>query len=591
MKQERKKALPKQNPAVTRKAPTDLVAIRKKKRELLGPEFFSERLKRLLQGPGSEDEKVAKRRALRASCAIAMRNEGTNPPAVRNTAFLDDAQRTMQSLDGRRKRKAEDMEPGTTWEQDDGRDQAHRPRTNMKEYLSPMPDLSYVDYIRKEGHEFGDEHCIDELMKKLKTQGSVMRVLGFNLGEDGKGRFYNDWPSPLHVNRKIRAAIFMLERAHYTDMDMQKAHVNICLFFAGLLGVAVPFIEGTAAFMPRLQAHMQARGFKEGDVKELVLRYLNFGVWTKWLEEVQEKQNIHGAARANSPMNKSAFEPWVREHLNGLAADVKRLSRALRDRGEEHWHKIFTEMEQRKPTVRKGEFQKNVARSRAEKNKCHKRAWNRCLTTVESAVMKVLELLIESGIGDMRNTGEAPIVAVPCYDGLLIRHEADAFDVGALQEAWERKSLEVFGFHFPIAAKDWWKELLQQSWAQKYLDSVDWKKEADTADREETKVLSCHLNMECDDEEFEARAAREMAKAMEELEVRAARETAKAKEEFEARRAREVAKEKEELYVRMAREMAEATKERARLVAAKADAEAQAEALVLLPFRDIVELD
>jgi hypothetical protein len=541
IKREQQKALAKRNIVLLQKTRITLLQTRKRKKELLGPELLSDQLKQVLLAPGSPDEVWKKLLQLKASCKNAVNNQGKKPEAMRNNAFLHDARSTLQQIKTEMKKiqskslsesqtehdATGNMEDGKWCEEDDGREQAHRPRKGIKQYQIGPLDLRFAEHLLKKGHTFKDPATVEELMENLRKGEGSMAITSYTLGEDGEGRFYSEWPSPLHVNRCFRAVILILQKDCYTDLDMRKAHVNICLCFAQDLGIEVPFIKGTPSFMPKLQEHMQKKGFQEGDVKALILRYLNFGQWANWLTEVQKSENKGSCSIACRRLNKDAFEPWVKDHLKGLAADVKRLSQTLEEHGSQRWKNIFTEMKQRLPRTRSSS---SVLGN--DQGKAHRRAWNRCLTSKENDVIKVLEQLINSGEGDNRKPGkdgeasneDAPRIAMPAYDGLLIHHAPGAFDVESLLKAWGSKSMESFGYHFPIAVEQWWKALDKEilvkecfergDWARPSSDAPEMEKDASASSETEEeaqpglcKMTNPQVNMEGDKGQFDFHAA------------------------------------------------------------------------------------
>ena len=300
-------------------------------------------------------------------------------------------------------------------------------RVELGKYVFRRYQISGLDLTwarrAQELHQWPDQCCVDALMRRLEEGSGSMQFSTHFHRELYMGRLWSEWPTPLHVNRGFRAALFWPLRAQYKDVDMTGAHNHIAVYLGQTVGMSARGIAAYLGARSTWHGYLLEQGIGKAEVKQLWVSLLNGGTVAGWKRKLKTS---FGLRAVDVP-------ELLREHL----ALFRRDARALRGRllGEGRWQRIHEQV--------------CAAGGRLKKEALLRRAWSIVLGTMESQLMRELE--------DIAATFSAT-VAMPSYDGLLLHHPG-ILDALGMFGSWEKHCQEKYGYVFPLEVKDFEKDL------------------------------------------------------------------------------------------------------------------------------------
>ena len=243
---------------------------------------------------------------------------------------------------------------------------------------------------------------------------------------EGRGRLFLEWPALLHVNKSFRACVLYPQRSLFSDLDMTNAHSHICQYLSEkqhmVLGGLLEYLENKSS----MRKEFTYQGLKDEDVKKLWLSMLNSGSLRGWLFRL----------RSEYPGLKINVSANMRAHCKRLETEIRELRERVLEQPE--W----------KPILDDSIVRNEQARTRKSAERVKRSAWNACLCTTESGVIRDLI--------DYVHAESKGRVVMPSYDGVLITHLPEDFCwEGALNTGWELRSQARWGYTFPMEVKDW----------------------------------------------------------------------------------------------------------------------------------------
>ena len=299
-------------------------------------------------------------------------------------------------------------------------------RVYHREYCIADLDLSLAGEAQAM-HSWKDQHCVDQLMLLLTQGNGTLRFRTYFAHLLDRGRLFLIWPTLLHVNKEFRAILLYIQAALYTDLDMTNAHSNICKYLALGVGVEMAALHEYILGRHAMRKMLTDQGVKDSVAKKLWLAMLNSGTLRGWLFRLRQK----------TPYLRVVIPNVLKKHCLALQDQVLAVRSLVLAKSP--WKEIYDDM---------------VAFNSTEKKNCKsveqvkRAAWNCVLCTVESQVVAALETHIE------QNT--CARVCMPSYDGLLLRHPANAFEWNdQLCNQWQDLCMVKWGFVFPVEKKDY----------------------------------------------------------------------------------------------------------------------------------------
>ena len=142
-------------------------------------------------------------------------------------------------------------------------------------------------------HQWPDMYTVKKLLEILRESGGSMDVRTYHNHAEGFARLYMQWPTLLHVNRSVRAAILWPQREKYTDVDMKSAHNCICQYYGMKAGIPMTSLLAYLANKAHKHSELIDQGLDENVVKQLWISLLNSGTVNGWRLGLIQKYRGH----------------------------------------------------------------------------------------------------------------------------------------------------------------------------------------------------------------------------------------------------------------------------------------------------------
>ena len=295
-----------------------------------------------------------------------------------------------------------------------------------KSYTIPSLDLSLARRAASL-HDWPDAWTVKHLMTSLEQGDGTLNFKTFHHHKANHGRLWSEWPTPLHVNCAFRACLLLPQREWWTDLDMVSAHNNICQYLAKTVGLTMCQLPEYLQSKADKHRHLLDLGIPKREVKQLWLSLLNMGTVSGWKRALRKQGLVGGVLQ---------LPQVLQEHLKVFRTEVASVRAAILR--IQPWTRVL-EHTRARWAGKKSEAA--ILRS----------AWNTVLCTTESALIKELEAVIHQHSSSR--------VCMPSYDGLLLRHEVGGFDFDVVCQAWLRHCESKYSYSFPLAVKDWTKDV------------------------------------------------------------------------------------------------------------------------------------
>ena len=296
----------------------------------------------------------------------------------------------------------------------------------FKQYKISGLDLAMARRAQ-ELHQWPDQCCVDALMRRLEAGSGGMQFSTHFHRQLYMGRLWSDWPTPLHVNRGFRAALFWPQKDQYTDLDMTSSHNHIAVYLGRGVGQATHGILAYLQARATWHEYLLQLGIAKREVKQLWVSLLNGGTLRGWQRNLQKQ---FGIPRVKIPAA-------LHEHLLLFKRDAVALrSRLLL---EERWKRIHEKV------------CSEAASSRLKQEAQLRRSWNLVLGTMESQLMRELESIVRSF---------GATVVMPSYDGMLLHHQSP-IDLKSAVAAWHKHCEDKYQYVFPVEDKSFEQDLPQ----------------------------------------------------------------------------------------------------------------------------------